>query len=196
MKYLSLAALASILLTGCHGSLNLSSPKELTMAPFQKSAVTLVAAMPKKTNAITFQQLSGKLVMQGDKPTSMDVSIQMASIATSDAKLGAKLMDKTNFDVQKFPVTSFHGQQFQVVKGTDKNPDTYEIGGEVIIKEKKFPVHVPASIVVTPEDVAVSFQLSIGKDIWKTADLGEASELFSNNLDIQAKLVFPQPKAK
>ena len=56
------------------------------MAPFQKSAVTLVGANSKKTNAVTFQQLSGHLTMNGDVPSAVDVTLQVGSLADTKKK--------------------------------------------------------------------------------------------------------------
>lgn len=181
----------SVLSLGCKNPLSHKS-EERTLAPFQKSAVTLVGSAGKKTNAVTFQQLSGQLTLSGDEPTAVNVKLQTSSLAASDPKLNTKLKDKDNFEVEKFATATFQSKNIQAVKTEGSKDKNYTVSGDLNIKGKVIPVVAPATMSTENNDVILMIQLTASKEDWAKASLGKVDDFFSDNVDVIAKLTFPK----
>jgi polyisoprenoid-binding protein YceI len=194
-KSLSLCLVVySFLIFGCKNPLSQKS-EERTLAPFQKSAVTLVGSADKKINAVTFQQLSGNLKMKGDEPTSLNVTLQAASMASSDSKLNVKLKEKSFFEVQKYPTVTFQSDHFEKIENSSgKN---FTVKGELNVKGKVTPVSAPATMSVENNEVILAIQLAVSKEEWTKMFLEAPDGFFSQSVDVIAKLTFPQnPKTE
>ncbi len=169
--------------------------EERSLAPFQKSAVTLVGVNDKKTNAVTFQQLSGSLKMKGDEPSSVHVTLQAASMASSDSKLNSKLKDKSFFEVQKYPTVTFQSDHFEKIENSSGK--IFNVKGELNVKGKVTSISAPATMSVENNEVILAIQLAVSKEDWTKVFLESPDEFFSKNVDVIAKLTFPQnPKTE
>ncbi len=183
-------AVCLALVVGCKNPISQKLDDERTLAPFQKSAVTLVGSADKKINAVTFQQLSGNLKMKGDEPSSVNVTLQAASMASSDPKLNVKLKEKSFFEVQKYPTVTFQSDSFEKIKNsTGKN---FTVKGELNVKGKVTPVVVPAAMSVENEEIILALQLPVSKEDWIKVFLENPNDFFSESVDVIAKLTFPK----
>ncbi len=162
------------------------------MAPFQRSAVTLVGAAGKKINAITFQQLSGNLTMKGANPTAIEIILQMESMASSDAKLNVKLKGEDFFDARQFPTVTFRSDDIRPIKNSDSAVKSYTVNGEMNLKGKVIPITVPATLTLENNEVILALQLAVSKENWGKAFLEKPDDFFSNDVDVIAKLTFPK----
>lgn len=186
--------LSTLVLDGCTNLLS-SKTEERSLAPFQKSAVTLVGVSDKKTNAVTFQQLSGSLKMKGDEPSAVNVTLQAASMASSDSKLNGKLKDKSFFEVQKYPTVTFQSDDFEKVENSAGKQFT--VKGELNVKGKVTPITAPATMSVENNEVILAIQLAVSKEDWTKVFLEAPEGFFSQSVDVIAKLTFPQnPKTE
>jgi polyisoprenoid-binding protein YceI len=189
LRLMFLFMLSTLVLGGCKNSLS-SKTEQRTLAPFQKSAVTLVGASGKKTNAVTFQQLSGNLEMKGDQPSSVNVTLQAVSMASSDPKLNVKLKEKSFFEVQKYPTVTFQSDRFEKVENSSGKQ--FNVTGELNVKGKVTPVRAPATLSVENEEVILALQVAVSKEDWVKIFLENPDDFFSDSVDVIAKLTFPK----
>ncbi|HEY6907984.1 MAG TPA: YceI family protein [Myxococcales bacterium] len=96
-----------------------------------------------------FAKWSGKLVFDPEKPTasSVEVSIDPASIDTADEQRDGHLRSPDFFDVQKFPTASFKSKRIE-----DAGGDRYRVIGDLTLHGVTRPVVLDATYEGTGKD--------------------------------------------
>jgi polyisoprenoid-binding protein YceI len=96
-----------------------------------------------------FAKWSGKLVFDPEKPaaSSVEVSIDPASIDTADAQRDGHLRSPDFFDVEKFPTASFKSTRIEDVGG-----DRYRVTGDLTLHGVTRPVVLNATYEGTGKD--------------------------------------------
>src|SRR5690349_1946820 len=108
----------------------------------------------------SFQKFEGEIVFDPENPaaSSVDVTIDAASIQTKDEKRDAHLRSADFFDVEKFPTLRF------VSKMVEKDGDDYRVTGDLTIHG------------VTREVVLAAEYSGSGKDPWGGLRAGFAAK--------------------
>ncbi len=88
----------------------------------------------------SFDQVDGKATIDGANPSNstLEVTIQAASIDTRDANRDGHLRSADFFDVEKYPTITFKGTEFNIV-----DDETVEVTGDLTIKDVTKSVTVP-----------------------------------------------------
>lgn len=88
----------------------------------------------------SFDQVEGKATIDGANPanSTLEVTIQAASIDTRDANRDGHLRSADFFDVEKYPTITFKGTEFNIV-----DDETVEVTGDLTIKDVTKSVTVP-----------------------------------------------------
>lgn len=184
-----------VLFGGCKNDVTKSGSSDapLLIAPYQRSAITLLSADGKNSKACSFEKFTGQMTMKKDLPDSVTFSVQTDSMATSDKKLVELLKDKDFFDVQKFPLAEFKSSEIKKDNSSAAAPNAYMVSGNLDIKGKKIKMNVPASMEVNEKEVSLMIQLPISNKDWLANFSTSPDAFFKDHLDVVAKLVFPKP---
>ena len=88
----------------------------------------------------SFDQVDGKATIDGANPanSTLEVTIQAASIDTRDANRDGHLRSGDFFDVENYPTITFKGTEFNIV-----DDETVEVTGDLTIKDVTKSVTVP-----------------------------------------------------
>jgi polyisoprenoid-binding protein YceI len=88
----------------------------------------------------SFDQVDGKATIDGANPanSTLEVTIQAASIDTRDANRDGHLRSGDFFDVENYPTITFKGTEFTIV-----DDETVEVTGDLTIKDVTKSVTVP-----------------------------------------------------
>lgn len=170
-----------------------SANQVLTIAPYQRSAVTLVSPAGAKTKACTFEKFDGKLTMEKSQPSAMTFSVQTSSIATSDKKLNDVMKEKSFFDTAKFPVAEFQTTQIEKDNSPGALPTAFTVSGSLSFRGEKMNVKIPASIENSDKEVQMMFQFPVTSKDWLAKFSTAPDVFFKDQMDVVAKLVFPKP---
>ncbi len=89
-----------------------------------------------------FNEVTGTATIDGANPSasSLEVTVQAASVDTRDANRDGHLRSADFFDVENFPTITFKATDFSVV-----DDDTVEVTGDLTIRGVSHPVTVPFS---------------------------------------------------
>ncbi|MFT3888707.1 MAG: YceI family protein [Arachnia sp.] len=87
----------------------------------------------------SFEQFEGKAVVDGSNPaaTTLEVSIQTASVNTRNADRDAHLRSADFFDAEQFPTITFVGTGYAI------DGDVVEVTGDLTIRDTTHPVTFP-----------------------------------------------------
>ena len=210
MKKLSLAILSfSIFLAACEDpaankaralTSNASTPSASTQtAPVAAKGENL-AVSPENSKVLFtgskvtgkhdggFKKFSGAIDLVNGKPeeSSVKVDIETASVFSDDDGLTKHLQTGDFFEVEKFPKASFHSTK--IVADTAKGPNAYTVTGDLELRGQRRSVTFPATIVVSPADVAVNSEFSINRKDFGIVYVGKADDLIRDDVVIKLDL--------
>ena len=165
----------------------------LSIAPYQRSAITIVAPDGKNSKACSFEKFTGQVSMKKDMPSAFTFTVQTDSMATSDKKLAEVLKAKDFFDVATFPTAEFKSSEIKKDVSPTASSNAYVVSGSLDIKGKKIKMDVPAQLEVNEKEVSMMIQLPISNKDWLDQFSTSPDLFFKDHLDVVAKLVFPKP---
>ncbi|MFN3343588.1 MAG: YceI family protein [Flavobacteriales bacterium] len=112
---------------------------------------------------------SGELTMKGDTLTSGNFTVDMKTVKATDeggdpekmAKLAGHLMAEDFFDAEKYPTSKFE------ITGATKNQDgTYNVSGNMTIKDVTKNISFPATIKVEGDKLTATAEFTINRNDW------------------------------
>jgi polyisoprenoid-binding protein YceI len=141
-----------------------------------------------------FNQFSGTIDLVNGKPeeSSVKIDIETASVFTDTDGLTKHLQTGDFFEVEKFPKASFVSTSIQRDPAGDAN--NYKVIGDLEFRGVRKSVTFPATIVVTPADVAVNSEFSINRKDFGIVYAGKADDLIRDDVVIKLDLKTPRKK--
>jgi hypothetical protein len=109
--------------------------ERLALAPFQKSAFTLVGAAGGRPSASTFERLAGHLTMRDGQVRTLEFSAESSSLVSSSDKLAARLKDKDFFDARVHARVALRAHEARPIAPEKTTPGaaTHLLVGELVV---------------------------------------------------------------
>ena len=162
----------------------------LTITP-QNSKIEFVASKITRSHNGSFKQFSGSIDLVNGKieDSRVSVNIDAASVETDTSDLTAHLKTPDFFDVAKFPKASFTSLKIEPATGKE---GTHQVTGNFELHGVKKSISFPATIVVTPVDVAVSTEFAINRKDFGLVYPGKADDLIRDGVVIKLGVRVPR----
>lgn len=141
-----------------------------------------------------FNRFTGAIDLVNEKPeaSTVRVDIETASVFTDADGLTKHLQSGDFFEVEKFPKASFTSTK--IVPDTAKGANNFTVTGDLELRGVKKSVTFPATIVVTPSDVAVDSEFAINRKDFGIVYAGKADDLIRDDVVIKLDLTTPRKK--
>jgi len=168
---------------------NMPVGTSLTFGP-ETSTIGFVGSKVTGKHDGGFKKFHGVIDLVGDKAEASKVlvNIDMASVYADADGLTEHLQTGDFFDVAKFPTASFNSTS--ITPDAAKGVNNFTVTGDLEMRGVKKFVTFPATITVTPDDVAVKSEFSINRKDFGIVYAGKADDLIRDDvvllLDIKA----------
>jgi polyisoprenoid-binding protein YceI len=135
-----------------------------------------------------FNKFEGAIELVNDKPETsrVYVDIDATSVFTDADGLTEHLQSGDFFDAKKFPKASFGSTS--IVPDAAKGANAYTVTGDLELRGVRKSVTFPATIVVTPADVAVNSEFAINRKDFGIVYAGKADDLIRDDVVIKLDL--------
>jgi len=162
----------------------------LAISP-DNSKVEFVAAKVTRSHNGSFKQFSGTVDLVGNDiaQSRVTVNIDTASVVTDTDDLTAHLKTPDFFDVAKFPKATFTSTK---IEPSTASGGTHTVTGNFELHGIKKSISFPATIVVTPADVAVSTEFAINRKDFGLLYPGKADDLIRDGVVIRLTVRVPR----
>jgi polyisoprenoid-binding protein YceI len=166
---------------------------ELAITP-QNSKIEFTGSKVTGKHDGGFKSFKGTIDLVDDKAEASRVSvdIDMASVFSDADGLTKHLQTGDFFDVQKYPRSTFVSTKIEpdAAKGTG----SYDITGDLEMRGIKRSVTFPATITITPTEVAVKAEFSINRKDFGIVYAGQADNLIRDDVGLRLDLKAPRNK--
>ena len=141
-----------------------------------------------------FNKFSGAIDLVNEKPeeSSVKVDIEAASVFTDADGLTKHLQTGDFFEVEKYPKASFSSTK--IVPDSAGSANAYTVTGDLELRGIRKSITFPATIVVTPADVAVNSEFKINRKDFGIVYAGKADDLIRDDVVIKLDLKAPRNK--
>ncbi len=135
-----------------------------------------------------FKKFKGVIDLVGDKAETSRVlfEIEMATVYTDADGLTTHLQTGDFFEVEKYPKSAFASTK--IVPDAAKGANNFTVTGDLEMRGVKKSVTFPATITVTPADVAVKAEFSINRKDFGIAYAGKADDLIRDDVVLRLDL--------
>jgi polyisoprenoid-binding protein YceI len=130
------------------------------------------------------------LVNEKPEESSVKVDIEASSVFTDTDDLTKHLQTGDFFDAGKYPKASFASTK--IVADAAKGTNSYTVTGDLELRGVKKSVTFPATITVSPTDVAVNSEFSINRKDFGIVYAGKADDLIRDDIVIKLDLKAPR----
>jgi len=139
-----------------------------------------------------FSKFAGTIDLVNGKPedSTVHIDIEAASVFTDNDGLTKHLQTGDFFDVAKFPKASFTSTK--IAPDSTKGPNNYTVTGDLEVRGVRKSVVFPATITVTPTEVAVNSEFSINRKNFGIVYAGKADDLIRDDVVIKLDLKTPR----
>jgi hypothetical protein len=162
----------------------------LAAAPFQTSALTFVGTVGGKTQAFTFERFKANLRLRDAHPVGLSLSVDMGSPAASDPALKERLARPDVFDPASHPRAVLDFDGVREVGGTSAAQELV-LDGHLELMGRVHSLSVPARMTRTGSGFELTATTSISAGAWLSALGRRPEQMFDQDLQVQARLVFP-----
>jgi len=131
-----------------------------------------------------FKKLTGGFQVEGDKPVSGSVTIDMNSIYSDSDKLTTHLMNEDFFNVPQFPTSKFEVTEF----GQMEN-EIQMVSGNLTMLGVTKNITIPAKVEQTEEMIKLTSKFDIKRHDWGIVYEGKPDDLIRNEVVIEFNLV-------
>lgn len=134
----------------------------------------------------SFSSFSGtaRLVDGNIEKSTVEVSIDTASLQVEPAKLRGHLLSADFFDVEKFPKATFTSTS---IKATPAGPAPYEVTGNLDLHGVKKSITFPASIAVGDAGLTIAAEFAINRKDFAIVYPGMPDDLIKDEVLIKLK---------
>lgn len=131
-----------------------------------------------------FKSFNGLIDLVGDKAETSKVlfEIEMASVFSDADGLTKHLQTGDFFEVEKHPKSSFVSTK---IEADTAKAGSYTITGDLEMRGIKKSIKFPATVTVTPADVAVKAEFSINRKDFGIVYAGKADDLIRDDVVIR-----------
>ena len=135
-----------------------------------------------------FNKFSGAIELVNGKAeeSSVKVDIETNSVFTDTDGLTKHLQTGDFFEVEKFPKASFASTK--IVPDASKGANAFTVTGDLELRGVRKSITFPATIVVSPTDVAVNTDFSINRKDFGIVYAGKADDLIRDDVVIKLDL--------
>lgn len=153
-----------------------------------KSSVGFVGAKLTGDHKGSFGEFDGEVVLAGDAPKSLRLTVQTGSVTTDADGLTDHLKKADFFEVEKFPTSTFTASEF-VAKAGD-NGATHEIGGELELHGIKKAIRFPAKVTTDAQGARGQAEFTINRKDFKIEYPGKPDDLIKDEVLLKLDLQF------
>ena len=141
-----------------------------------------------------FNKFSGAIDLVNAKPeeSSVRIDIEASSVFTDTDGLTKHLQTGDFFEVARFPKASFASTK--IVADAEKGENNYTVTGDLELRGVTKSVTFPATISITPTDVAVDSEFAINRKDFGIVYAGKADDLIRDDVVIKLDLKAPRKK--
>ncbi len=141
-----------------------------------------------------FKTFKGTINLVGEKPelSTVTVEIDTKSVFTDTDALTTHLKSADFFDVAKFPAATFTSTK--VEPDATKGAGNYTVTGDLDLHGVKKVITFPATISVTPDQVAVTAEFSINRKDFGIVYAGKPDDLIRDLVVMKLDLKTPRKK--
>lgn len=154
------------------------------------SSVGFVGAKITGDHKGSFGEFDGEVVLAGDAPTSLKLTVQTASVTADAEGLADHLKKADFFEVEKFPTSTFTANEFVAKAG--ENGVTHELGGELELHGVKKAIRFPAKITVDAQGARGQAEFTINRKDFKIEYPGKPDDLIKDEVLLKLDLQFKQ----
>ena len=167
--------------------------ERLTLTP-ENSKVLFTGSKVTGKHDGGFNKFTGAIDLVNSKPeeSSVRVDIETASVFTDADGLTTHLQSGDFFEVNKFPKASFASTK--IVPDTAKGANNFSVTGDLELRGVRKSVTFPATITVSPGDVAVNSEFAINRKDFGILYTGTADDLIRDDVVIKLDLKAPRTK--
>ena len=155
-----------------------------------RSKINALGAKVTGQHDIVFPEFDGKVRLDGETPTSLSFTVQVAALQTSPEKLVTHFKSADFFEVEAHPTATFTSSEIKPLAGQGDN--THEVTGDLTLRGVTRRVTFPARITVTPTDVTGHAQFGITRQDFNIVYKGKADDLIQDNVVLTVDLVAPR----
>ncbi len=151
------------------------------------SKVEFVGAKVTASHQGGFSDFAGT-VRVGDpiETSTIDVTIQTASLFADKEKLTKHLKSPDFFDVEKFPTATFRST------GIRKSAEGYTVSGDLTLHGVTLGIGFPATINATPTEISANAEFSINRQAFAISYPGMKDDLIRDLVVIQLSMKLPR----
>lgn len=167
-----------------------TATERLIITP-ENSKIEFQASKVTRTHNGSFKKFSGAIDLQNGviENSRVSIDIETNSVVTDDDGLTKHLQTPDFFDVAKFPKATFTSTK---IEASNANNGTHSVTGNFELHGVKKSIAFPATIVVTPADVAVSTEFAINRKDFGLMYPGKADDLIRDGVVIRLTVRVPR----
>jgi polyisoprenoid-binding protein YceI len=166
-----------------------TGPQTLAADPAQ-SKVSFAVSRATVGHIGTFGRYKATLVLDADKPKSLDIVVETASVEADAKGLTSHLKSADFFDVDKYPTASFTTAAISVPP--EAEPNEYLIKGTMELHGVEAELEFPATIEVDAKQAVGRATLDISAKRFGIDYAGMEAELADDAVALEIELTFPR----
>jgi polyisoprenoid-binding protein YceI len=136
----------------------------------------------------SFSKFSGTATVAGDKVTSLEIVVDVASMTTDAEQLTEHMLSADFFEVETYPQAKFTSLEITEKAGADGA--THEVAGNLELKGQAKKVTFPATVHVKDGSVHAKAAFSIDRKLWGITYPGKPDDLIKDDVALDLDLSF------
>jgi polyisoprenoid-binding protein YceI len=152
----------------------------------QTSRVGFVAAKVSRDHQGSFKISAGKVDLQGNTPTRIEMTVRMDSVETDETKLTSHLKTKDFFEIERYPSAHFVATQFVA----RSEGGTHTVTGELELHGVKKQLSFPATISVQENAASGKAEFKINRKDFGIVYPGMPDDLIKDEVLLKLDLRF------
>lgn len=151
-----------------------------------RSKIGAVGAKVTGKHDVNFPDFTGTVALDGENVSSIEFTVQLASLVSDAEKLTEHLKDGDFFDVAKYPTATFRAIAVKVQPGADGS--THQVEGDLTLRGVTKRITFPAKIAVTPAEVTGTAEFAINRKDFGIVYPGKPDDLIQDNVVLSIAL--------
>jgi polyisoprenoid-binding protein YceI len=152
----------------------------------QTSSIGFVAAKVSRDHQGSFKISAGKVDLQGNTPTRLEMTVRLDSVETDESKLTSHLKTEDFFHVEKYPTSHFVATQF----ASRSEGGTHTVTGELELHGVKKQISFPATISVQGNTASGKAEFKINRKDFGIVYPGMPDDLIKDEVLLKLDLRF------
>lgn len=151
-----------------------------------ESRVGFVGAKVTAEHEGRFSEFEGHVVLDGETPTGLAVTVQTASVEISPGMLERHLKSDDFFAVDEYPTATFSSTKIEAKVDGEA---THEITGNLALRGIEKQVVFPARVEVGADAVTGTAEFAIDRKLWGIEYRGMKDDLIEDEVVLEIRLV-------